>query len=77
MGGCQPREHIHVTPAPHLSAFQELERRGYEARVMCDSACSGLAPLCQARGFGAGREGRLLGREACRVISSHPVLTLR
>lgn len=39
--------------------------------------CEELAPLCQARGFGAGRKGRLLGREACRVISLHPVLMLR
>lgn len=44
---------------------------------MRGAVASILAPLCQARGFGVGREGRLLGREACRVISFHPVLMLR
>ena len=36
-----------------------------------------MAPLCQGRGFGAGKEGRLLGREARRAISLHPMLMLR
>ena len=31
-----------------------------------------MAPLCQARGFGAGRKGRLLGREACRRDQHSP-----
>jgi len=37
----------------------------------------GGSSLSSPSGFGVGREGRLCGREACRVVSFHPVLMLR
>lgn len=66
------------TRTPSTARDQPARSKGVNMRCPRDAATSNIsAPRCQARWVRGGQRGTSVWREACRVISFHPVLMLR